>query len=120
MLVYDRDTVLQVVHNRGHGFQKVLPCRGAQIATHTRSTSEKPNQNPTRPSRQSNHKIQKYFRGGTPLSRPATEIADSETDSRFASMAVNDREPENVTGLVDTAKTFRLPKQYSVLLAQSE
>src|SRR3954468_21075667 len=39
-VVYDRDTVLQVVHNRGHGFQKVLPCRGAQIATHTRSTSE--------------------------------------------------------------------------------
>src|SRR3954469_14250058 len=63
ILVYDRETVLQVVHNRGHGFQKVLPCRGAQIATHTRSTSEKPNQNPTRPSRQSNHKIQKYFRG---------------------------------------------------------
>src|SRR4051812_46547317 len=49
MLVYDRETVLQVVHNRGHGFQKFLPCRGAQIATHTRSTSEKPNQNPTRP-----------------------------------------------------------------------
>src|SRR3954468_3519563 len=63
MLVYGRETVLQVVHNRGHGFQKVLPCRGAQIATHTRSTSEKPNQNPTRPSRQSNHRIQKYFRG---------------------------------------------------------
>src|SRR3954470_20588991 len=63
MLVYDQETVLQVVHNRGHGFQKVLPCRGAQIATHTRSTSEKPNQNPTRPSRQSNRKIQKYFRG---------------------------------------------------------
>jgi len=35
MLVYDRDTVLQIVHNRGHGFQKDLPCRGAQIATHT-------------------------------------------------------------------------------------
>src|SRR3954463_4040898 len=63
ILVYDREIVLQVVHNRGHGFQKVLPCRGAQIATHTRSTLEKPNQNPTRPSRQSNHKIQKYFRG---------------------------------------------------------
>src|SRR4051812_25514759 len=63
IVVYDRDTVLQVVHNRGHGFQKVLPGRGAQIATHTRSTSEKPNQNPTRLSRQSNHKIQKYFRG---------------------------------------------------------
>src|SRR3954470_18676753 len=62
MLVYGRETVLQVVHNRVHGFQKVLPCRGAQIATHTRSTSEKPNQNPTRPSRQSNHRIRKYFR----------------------------------------------------------
>ena len=48
ILVYDRETVLQVVHNRGHGFQKDLPCTGAQIATHTRSTSEKPNQNPTR------------------------------------------------------------------------
>src|SRR3954471_12209044 len=63
ILVYERETVLQVVHNRGHGFQKVLPCRGAQIATHTRPTSEKPNQNPTRHSRQINHKIQKYFRG---------------------------------------------------------
>src|SRR3954468_20057710 len=48
IVVYDRDTVLQVVHNRGHGFQKVLPCRGAQIATHARSTSRKTNKNPTR------------------------------------------------------------------------
>ena len=63
ILVYDRETVLQVVHNREHGFQKVLPCRGAQIATHTRYASEKPNQNPTRQSRQSDHRIQKYFRG---------------------------------------------------------
>ena len=44
-------------------FRKFYPAGGAQIATHTRSTSEKPNQNPTRPSRQSNHRIQKYFRG---------------------------------------------------------
>ena len=47
MLVYDRDTVLQVVHNRGHGFQKDLPCRGAQIATHTINlgkTKSKPNE----------------------------------------------------------------------------
>ena len=47
------------------------------------------------------------------MSRPTTKLADSETDSRFATMAVNDWEPK--TGLVDTAKTFRLPKQYSVL-----
>src|SRR3954464_7067625 len=50
----------------------------------------------------------KIFQGATP---------DSETDSRFATMAVNNWEPESVTGLVDTAKTLRLPKQYSVLLA---
>ena len=47
------------------------------------------------------------------------KLADSETDSRFAPMAVKDWEPENVTGLVDTAKTCPDPKQYSVLLAQS-
>ena len=41
MLVYDRDTVLQVVHNRGHDFQKDLPCRGAQIATHTHDQPRK-------------------------------------------------------------------------------
>ena len=51
------------------------------------------------------------------MSRPATKLADSETDSRFAPVAVSDWEPK--TGLVDTAKTLRLPKQYSVLLAQS-
>src|SRR5215216_5723348 len=70
MLVYDRDTMLQVVQNRGHGFQKDLPCRGAQIATHTRSTSEKPTQNPTRHSRQSDHRIHKIFQEATPLSYP--------------------------------------------------
>ena len=108
MLVYGRDTVLQVVHNRGHGFQKVLPCRGAQIATHTRSTSEKPNQNPTRLSRQSNHRIQKYFRGPPLKVDPQRSRPVSETDSGFASVAVNDWEPESVTGLVDTAKTLRI------------
>ena len=41
--------------------------------------------------------------GGHPIKLPATKLADFETDSRFASMAVNDWEPENVTGLVDTA-----------------
>src|SRR4051812_15488828 len=79
MLVSDRENVLQVVHNRGHGFQKVLPCRGAQIATHTRSTSEKPNQNPTRPSQQSNHRIQKYFRG------PRDTSEQEKPNSRYCS-----------------------------------
>src|SRR5215216_2284642 len=70
ILVYDRETVLQVVHNRRHCFQKDLPCRGAQIATHTRSTSKKSTQNPTRHSRQSDHRIHKIFQGATPLSYP--------------------------------------------------
>src|SRR3954466_9484640 len=48
--------------------------------------------------------------GGHPIKLPATKLADSETDSRFAPVAVNDWEPK--TGLVDTAKTLRLPKQY--------
>ena len=52
------------------------------------------------------------------MSRPATKPADSETDSRFAPMAVNDWEPESVAGLVDTAESCHDPKQYSVLLAQ--
>ena len=46
------------------------------------------------------------------MSTPATKLADFETDSRFVGPAVNDWEPESVTGLVDTAKTLRLPKQY--------
>ena len=118
MLVYDRDTVLQVVHNRGHGFQKVLPCRGAQIATHTRSTSEKPNQNPTRLSRQSNHRIQKYFRGPPLGVHPQQSKLAPRRTPRFGWTAVNDWEPK--TGLVDTAKTCPDPKQYSVLyIAQS-
>ena len=30
IVIYGREIVLQVVHNRGHDFQKDLPCRGAQ------------------------------------------------------------------------------------------
>src|SRR3954468_2684099 len=117
MLVYDRDTVLQVVHNRGHGFQKVLPGRGAQIATHTRSTLEKTKSKPNEAFTTKQSQDSEIFQGATPLSRPATKLADFETDSRFATMAVNDWEPK--TGIVDTVKTLRFPKQYSVLLAQS-
>ena len=58
------------------------------------------------------------FQGATPWSTPATKLADFETDPRFVGPAVSDWEPK--TGLVDTAKTLCLPKQYSVqYLAQS-
>src|SRR3954463_12409015 len=50
--------------------------------------------------------------GGHPIKLPATKLAGSETDSRFVWTAVNDWEPESVTGLVDTAKTCHDPKQY--------
>ena len=42
------------------------------------------------------------------MSTPATKLADSETDSRFASMAVNDWEPEN-SGL-------SIPRKHSAYL----
>src|SRR4051812_45198454 len=119
MLVYDRETMLQVVHNRGHGFQKVLPCRGAQIATHTRSTSEKPNQNPNEAFTTKQSQDSEIFQGATPWSTPATKLADSETDSRLVGPAVNDGEPEN-SSLSIQRKRVTIPKQYSVLyIAQS-
>ena len=52
--------------------------------------------------------------GATPLSYPQRSRPVSETDSGFVWTAVNDWEPESVTGLVDTAKTGHGPKQYSV------
>src|SRR4051812_40428982 len=48
--------------------------------------------------------------GGHPTKLPATKLAGSGTDPGFASVAVNDWEPETL-GLVDTAKT--LPFQNS-------
>src|SRR3954464_9845609 len=112
MLVYGRDTVLQVVHNRGHGFQKVLTRPGCTNSnTHSINlgkTKSKPNEAFT--TKQSPES--EIFQGATPWSRPATKLADSETDSRFGWTAVNDWEPESVAGLVDTAKTCPNPKQY--------
>src|SRR3954464_761266 len=105
MLVYGRDTVLQVVHNRGHGFQKVLTRPGCTNSdTHTidlGKTKSKPNEAFTTEQSQDSE----IFQGATPLSRPATKLAEFETGSRFVGPAVNDWEPESVTGLVDTAKT---------------
>ena len=82
-----------------------------------------PRKNQIKTQRGSHDKAITGFRnisGGHPIELPATKLADSETASRFASVAVNDWEPENVTGLVDTVKTLRFPKQYNVqYLAQS-
>ena len=76
-----------------------------------------PRKNQIKTQRDSHDKAITGFRnisGGHPIELPATKLDDSETASRFAPVAVNDWEPENVTRLVDTAKTLRFPKQYSV------
>ena len=70
-----------------------------------------PRKNQIKTQRGSHDKAITGFRnisGGHPIELPATKLADSETASRFAPVAVNDWEPENVTGLVDTAKTLRI------------
>src|SRR3954466_1986755 len=62
----------------------------------------------------------KQARGATPLSYPQRSRPGSETDPGFVTMAVNDWEPESVTGLVDTAKTFHIgSKIVQALHAQS-
>src|SRR3954465_8714815 len=119
MVVYDRDTVLQVVHNRGHGFQKVLTRPGCTNSnTHTidlGKTKSKPNEAFTTEQSQDSE----IFQGATPWSTPATKLADIETDSRLVGPAVNDGEPEN-SSLSIQRKRVTIPKQYSVLsIAQS-
>src|SRR3954463_13722721 len=116
MLVYGRDTMLQVVHNRGHGFQKVLTRPGCTNSnTHAINlgeTKSKPNEAFTTKQSQDSES----FQGATPWSTPATKLADSETDSRFASVAVNDSKSPN--GDCRYRENTPLPKQYSVLLTQ--
>ena len=73
MLVYGRDTVLQVVHNRGHGFQKVLTRPGCTNSnTHSINlgkTKSKPNEAFTTKQSQDSE----IFQGATPWSTPATK-----------------------------------------------
>ena len=74
-----------------------------------------PRKNQIKTQRGSHDKAITGFRnisGGHPIKIPATKLAGYETDSRFVWPAVNDWEPESVTGLVDTAKTGHGPKQY--------
>src|SRR3954465_11169489 len=75
MLVYGRDTVLQVVHNREHGFQKVLTRPGCTNSnTHTINlgkTKSKPNEVFTTEKSQDS----KIFQGATPLSRSRNGVS---------------------------------------------
>ena len=117
MLVYGRDTVLQVVHNHGHGFQKDLPCRGAQQHTH-----DQPRKNQIKTQQGFHDKAITGFRnisGGHPLEYTRNETGRLRDGLKVVGTAVNDWEPESVAGLVDTAELCHDPKQYSVLLAQS-
>src|SRR4051812_17164978 len=75
MLVYGRDTVLQVVHNRGHGFQKVLTRPGCTNSnTHSINlgkTKSKPNEAFTTKQSQDSE----IFQGGHPLSRSRNGVS---------------------------------------------
>src|SRR3954462_7005285 len=85
-------------------FRKFYPAGCTNSNTHSINlgkTKSKPNEAFTTKQSQDSE----IFQGATPLSIPATKLADFETDSRFVGPAVNDWEPESVTGLVDTAKT---------------
>src|SRR3954469_22022115 len=103
MLVYGRDTVLQVVHNRGHGFQKDLTRPGCTNSnTHTINlgkTKSKPNEVFTTEQSQDSE----IFQGATPLSRSRNGVSKLRDGLKVAPMAVSDWEPESVVGLVDTA-----------------
>src|SRR3954468_10468489 len=104
--------MLQVVHNRGHGFSKRFkPCRGAPKFPHAPTPllsdqvgTRSKNIHPTVSRRGFGHDVSQTQskHGGHPTKQPATKLAGSETDPGFASVAVNDWEPESVTGLVDT------------------
>src|SRR3954470_16955201 len=107
MVVYDRDTVLQVVHNREHGFQKVLPAGGTN--SNTRTINLEKNQMKTQRGITTEQLQDSYkFQGATPPSYPLRSLPAPRWTQRFVPMAVNDREPESVTGIVDTAKTFHI------------
>src|SRR3954468_6727948 len=106
--------MLQVVHNRGHGFSKRFkPCRGAPKFPHAPTPllsdqvgTRSQNIHPTVCRRGFGHDVsqtQSKHMGATPLSYPRRSRPVSETDSGFVWTVVNDREPESVTGLVDTA-----------------
>src|SRR4051812_45843138 len=119
MLVYGRDTVLQVVHNRGHGFQKVLPGRGAPIATHTRSTSEKTKSKPNEAFTTKQSQDSEIFQGATPLSRTRNGVGKLRDGLKVCANGCK----RLGTRKCGWACRYRVitphPKQYSVLLAQS-
>ena len=100
------------------GFRKFYPAGGTN--SNTRMINLEKNQMKTQRGIMTEQLQDSYkFQGATPPSYPRRSWPAPKRTQRFASMVVNDWEPESVTGLVDTAKTLRLPKQYRCILAQS-
>src|SRR3954464_4591531 len=119
MLVYGRDTVLRVVHNRGHGFQKVLTRPGC-TNSNTRSinlgkTKSKPNEAFT-PEQSQDSEI---FQGGHPLEYTRNEVSKLRDGLKVCG-AGGKRQQIPKRGLSIPRKRVTIPKQYSVLLAQFE
>ena len=90
-------------------FRKFYPAGGTNSNTRTINLGKnqmKTQQGITTEKLQDSYNIS----GATPPSYPLRSWPAPRRTQRFVSMAVNDWEPESVTGLVDTVKTFRLPK----------
>src|SRR3954470_13401011 len=117
MLVYGRDTVLQVVHNRGHGFQKVLTRPGCTNSnTHTINlgkTKSKPNEAFTTKQSQDSE----IFQGATPLSYPQRSKQAPRWTQGLGIRLWSTGNPQ--TGTVDTAKSCPDPKQYRCYLSHN-
>ena len=113
MLVYDRELCSKSSITADTAFRKDLTLQGCtKVSTRTSTLfARSVNIHPSVCRRGLSHDVsqtQSKYMGATPLSYPQRSRPVFETDSGFASMAVNDWEPESVTGLVDTAKTLRI------------
>ena len=95
-IIYDRVTVLQVVHNRGHGFSKRFTLQGcATVPIHVQSTSQckeiwgvmtQPNV------------ILQQCSGGHPAKLPVSKSAVFEDGPRVCDYGDENQRPESVTG----------------------
>ena len=98
-IIYDRVTVLQVVHNRGHGFSIRFTLQGCTtLPIHVRLTPRKKQIKwkwgiTTQP-----NVILQQCSGGHTSKLPVTESAVSEDGPRVARSAIKTQRPESVTG----------------------
>ena len=103
-IIYDRVTVLQVVHNRGHGFSKRFTLQGcATVPIHVQSTSQ--SKNMRRHDTIECNSAQ--CSGGHPAKLPVSKSAVFEDGPRVCVYGDESQRPESVTGRGYMAETTR-------------